>query len=367
LQTINIVKKSKISNSVRVQQLGAIFDMPLEEEVRESWRGEIDIDSRDWNVGLIVGPSGSGKSTIAGDLFDISGEYAWNAESVIDDFSKDFSLEEIASICQSVGFNTIPSWIKPYRVLSTGEKFRVSLARSLLETKGICCVDEFTSVVDRQVAQIGSHAVQKYIRKHNRKFVAVACHHDIIDWLQPDWVFEPATMRMTWRLLRRRPKITGEICRVSPSHWKEFSRYHYMSASLVKQAACFVIAIDDSPAAFAGVIHRPHAKTKNIKGITRLVTLPDWQGLGLAFILLEHLGAAYKALGYYLHMYPAHPSLIRSFYKNKDWNLRSKSGFSTPTSKSSTLSGRMGGRPCAVFRYCGKAMNYDKANDLVYN
>ena len=40
-------------------------------------------------------------------------------------------------------------------------------------------MDEFTSVVDRQVAQIGAHAIQKYVRKHGRQFVAVSCHYDI--------------------------------------------------------------------------------------------------------------------------------------------------------------------------------------------
>ena len=65
-------------------------------------------------------------------------------------------------------------------------KIPVDLARRLLEVKGdLIRVDEFTSVVDRQVAQIGSHAVQKHVRENRKKFVAVTCHYDVVEWLHP--------------------------------------------------------------------------------------------------------------------------------------------------------------------------------------
>jgi ABC-type ATPase with predicted acetyltransferase domain len=46
-------------------------------------------------------------------------------------------------------------------------------------------VDEFTSVVDRQVAQIGSHAVPKLVRREERKPMVATCHYDVLDSLQP--------------------------------------------------------------------------------------------------------------------------------------------------------------------------------------
>ena len=65
--------------------------------------------------------------------------------------------------------------------------------------------DEFTSVVDRNVAKVGSFAMQKAIRKTNKKFIAVSCHDDIEDWLLPDWVFD--TNSMTFRLCEGQKKI----------------------------------------------------------------------------------------------------------------------------------------------------------------
>jgi ABC-type ATPase with predicted acetyltransferase domain len=74
-----------------------------------------------------------------------------------------------------------------------------TLARALLEGGDQIVIDEFTGVVDRQVAKIGSDAVQKFIRKRGKKFVAVTCHYDVIEWLRPEWMLEPATMTFQWR------------------------------------------------------------------------------------------------------------------------------------------------------------------------
>ena len=71
---------------------------------------------------------------------------------------------------------------------------RVDLANALLSDKEIIAFDEFTSVINREVAKIGSYAVQKAIRKNNKKFIAISCHYDIIDWLEPDWTFCTDTM-----------------------------------------------------------------------------------------------------------------------------------------------------------------------------
>ena len=185
-QAIDLVVESQIPLTPRVEQLGAMFDCPVHEKLRCEWHGAIDLDAQPWQVGLIVGPSGAGKTKLLEKIFGAPESCQWSAPSVVDDFAKERGIQEIAGVCQAVGFNTIPAWMRPYAVLSNGEKFRVELARRLLETEGTIVIDEFTSVVDRQVAQIGAHAAQKYVRKNGKKLVAASCHYDIVDWLQPD-------------------------------------------------------------------------------------------------------------------------------------------------------------------------------------
>jgi len=367
MPAIDFVVESQIDQTVRVRQLSAMFDVPAAERARIEFKGEMPIESFDWNVGLIVGPSGCGKSSILSRTFAPPPELEWSAKSVVDDFDKSHSMQDISEICSSVGFNTIPAWMRPYAVLSNGEKFRVEMARRLLSSDPVIVMDEFTSVVDRQVAQIGAHAVQKHVRKNGRRFVAASCHYDILDWLQPDWIFEPATMTFSRRLLRRRPEIDIEIRRVGYEYWSLFAPFHYLTADLNKAATCFCLFAGGRPAAFAGVLHFPHAKVNNIKRLSRLVTLPDWQGLGLAMILAEKLGAAYKAAGMRFRTYPAHPSLIRAFGKwRQHWGLTKRAGeYSPGKGKTTSVEGEFGGRPCAVFEYIGEAMERIEALKLI--
>jgi ABC-type thiamine transport system ATPase subunit len=342
-----------------------MFDAPVAEKSSLRWSFDFPYESDPWNVGLIVGPSGSGKSTVMRSVFGMPEPLAWSSPSMIDDFAKGLSVSDISDALGSVGFNTIPAWTRPFSVLSNGEQFRADLARRVLETDGVVVVDEFTSVVDRQVAQIGSHAVQRFVRKRGRQLVAVTCHYDVIDWLQPDWVLDMATRSFTRRLLQRRPAIECTVGRVPRSAWSLFAPFHYMTAELHSSAQCFGLWVGGQLAAFAGVLHRPHQIASNVKGLSRLVTLPDYQGLGLAFALTDRIAAAYRALGFRFRTYPAHPALVRAFDRSKLWRLEKKPGsfYSATSSKSST--GEFGGRPCAVFEYVGPAMDRQTAAALI--
>lgn len=374
MQTIDIIRNVEVSRSIRARQLETMFDVPAMEKCQSSWKGQIDIDSKSWNIGLIVGPSGCGKSTIAKELFpnNYNVELNWIGKSVIDDFSEKLSIEEITKSCSSVGFNTIPSWLKPYNVLSTGEKFRVDMARRILELESPIIIDEFTSVVDRQVAKIGCHAIQKFIRANDKKFIAVACHYDIIDWLQPDWIFEPVTMTQKPRGLLQRPKIEADIRKASHKYWQIFRPYHYMSSNHNNAAQCFVLFIENQPVCFSSILHYPHATIKNLKRLHRVVTLPDFQGIGFAHVLMGVLGAAHKSVGNRLRAYPKHPSFVRAFKHNKDWKLienskQRTSTFKTKSKKFSKLK-EWSFRPRftgSIFEYNGPMMDRHEAEKLI--
>lgn len=189
MQNFDIVRKNKPASSFRVDSIIGKFDLQSQ-EIEERFKGCIDMP-KDWQVGLIVGASGSGKTTIAKELFPESyiTEFDYSSDAVINDMPKDSSVDKITRMFNSVGFSSPPSWLKPYSVLSNGEKMRTDLAYALLQDQDLIVFDEFTSVVDRTVAQIGSFAVQKAVRKTDKKFIAVGCHYDVEEWLMPDWVF----------------------------------------------------------------------------------------------------------------------------------------------------------------------------------
>lgn len=197
MYTFDIVKKSDIEKTFRVAKIMADFDVSIEHSF-EHFIGEIKLPEK-WNIGVIVGASGTGKSTIAKELFSdcYIKQFEYNAKSVIDDMPKSKSVDEIEKMFYAVGFGSVPSWLKPYNVLSNGEKMRVDLAKALLE-KDKVCFDEFTSVVDRNVAQTACIAINKAIKTQNKQFIAVSCHYDILEWLQPDWVFDTNEMKMVF-------------------------------------------------------------------------------------------------------------------------------------------------------------------------
>jgi ABC-type ATPase with predicted acetyltransferase domain len=112
----------------------------------------------------------------------------------LDDFPENLSVSEITTALCSVGFASPPDWLKSYDCLSQGEKMRVDIARTLLSENQLAVFDEFTSVVDREVAQVASYAISKAVRRTKKQFIAVTCHYDVIDWLEPDWVFYTDTM-----------------------------------------------------------------------------------------------------------------------------------------------------------------------------
>lgn len=192
MPSFNIVKEVKPENTFRTANIVSNFDLDVD-HIREHFAGNIDIESRAWNVGLIVGGSGTGKSTIARECFPDayeSSSYTYSAPAVVDDMPKGKSIKEIEMAFTSVGFASPPSWLKPYSVLSNGEKMRVDLARNILDEKDVIVFDEFTSVVNREVAKTSSYAISKAVRKQGKKFIAVACHRDIIEWLEPDWIYD---------------------------------------------------------------------------------------------------------------------------------------------------------------------------------
>ncbi len=252
-------------------------------------------------------------------------------------------MRQITGLLTAVGFSSPPSWIKPYGVLSNGEQFRCDLARGLAEgcrlsavsfqpetTSGrqptadsrqpLLVFDEFTSVVDRNVAKIGSAAIAKAIRGGtvSCRFVAVTCHYDVAEWLEPDWILDMATSGLVRRRLRR-PPIRLEICRTTYRAWPLFARHHYLSGSLSRAANCYVAMWNDVPVAFCAVL--PLVGWKARRRISRIVTLPDYQGIGIGMHLAEAVAGLLRGEGLRVNVTASHPALIAHCRRSPHWRL----------------------------------------------
>ena len=109
---LDLVAASRLERTSRVKQLEGMFDVPATDKLTHRWQGDVPVEKRDWNVGLIVGPSGCGKSQVMRKLFGEIEPFKWRAGSVVDDFGRDHAMKAIADVC-SAGSNpkriTLPS------------------------------------------------------------------------------------------------------------------------------------------------------------------------------------------------------------------------------------------------------------------
>ncbi len=366
-----------VQQSFRVKQVAGMFDVPLAE--RSTVEISADVPDRDeqWQIGLIVGPSGSGKTALARHVFgDCFHEHAaWpNDRAVIDSFDA-LPVHEATGLLTAVGFGSPPSWVRPYHALSNGERFRCDLARAMAsamsaesgernggsETGGdsaspatrhgtpsrrdrIVCFDEFTSVVDRMVARVASAALARAIRRGQVRcrFVAVTCHYDVAEWLEPDWVIDMADGSCVRGRLRR-PELRLEIYRARRTLWRLFARHHYLSGNLSPAARCYVGMLSESklsepadgqqetrkssmqspfhatPAVFLAML--PLQARRGRWRISRVVTLPDFQGLGLGTRMMESVAALYLASGLRVNITASHPAVLGHCLRSPRWRL----------------------------------------------
>lgn len=301
-----------------------------ESNVTEHFVGSIDLPNN-WNIGLIVGRSGSGKTTIARELFGdciVSG-YEWTHDNILDDMPKDVSIKDITKTLTSVGFSSPPSWMKKFAVLSNGEKMRCEIARAILENKDMFVFDEFTSVVDRNVARVSSLAIQKAIRRRNSRFIAVTCHYDVQDWLMPDWVFN--TDDMTFQLLdvetqkKNRPGLRIDIYETKHKEqfWDMFKKYHYLSHSFNKAARVFIATCNGDLCAFCAVLPFPHPIKRNTWKGHRSVVFPDYQGVGIGSAVTDAIAQMYADEGKTYISTTSNPAMIHARAHSSKWRTTS--------------------------------------------
>jgi len=304
--------------------------------------------SEDWSIGVVVGPSGSGKTSV-GRLIDPSGGGLWNdrvswpaAAPIIDAILPDGDIDAATGALTAVGLGSVPAWLRPYSALSNGERFRADLARLVCEAPPLAVVDEFTSVVDRQIARVGAAAFAKAWRRTRGKAVLLTCHYDVLDWLEPDWVLDTNSGTLARGRVRRRPDLTLDIRQTRGDVWPLFAPHHYLK--LPRMIACkhYVGSIDGEPVAHVAFSTKNVGKGNIEARACRLVVMPEWQGIGVGMRFLGALCDLYlRGEGHYpLPMttifHTSHPGLAAALRRSKGWRQVSCSLFGSDKRSSET-------------------------------
>lgn len=367
MSSFDVVVDCPVHDSFRVQQVAGMFDVPLCERATERFQVELPTEDASWQIGLIVGPSGSGKSTVARHAFaeDLYQEQDWPTDRAVIDCFDELPIRDVVSLFTAVGFGSPPSWIKPYHVLSCGERFRCNLAKALgmpptesaqagPPAQKTVVYDEFTSVVDRTVAKVCSAAIAKGIRRGHLpcRFVAVTCHYDVAEWLEPDWVLDMANSELSRRRLRR-PAIKLEVHRCRLAAWELFKRHHYLTSALAPQARCYLTTWNGVPVNFCATL--PVIAKRAHRRFTRIVTLPDFQGLGIGTRSMAAVAELHRQEGFRINVTSSHPTLIRHCQRSPLWRaVDVKKSGSAPAATSRFPQYRSSaGRAVVSFEYVG--------------
>lgn len=169
--------------------------------------GPIDIDASGGNIFFITGSSGSGKSVLLKSLDPkYSSEYlniektisthykysaGWmnNIESdlpIIEYFCQKWGMEKAISALNQAGLSEAFVYLKPYQLLSRGQRYRARLAELALGTAQVWLIDEFGADLDPLTARIVANNLKKHVIKYKRiAFVAAANHQHYLDALRP--------------------------------------------------------------------------------------------------------------------------------------------------------------------------------------
>ncbi len=330
--------------SYRSARVKSLFN--VEDGSEFKLEAELPIDDEDWSLGLVVGPSGSGKTSIGRALWGNRAFYrptGWPADRpIIDAIAPAGDFNAVTAALTAVGLGSVPAWLRPYQVLSNGERFRADLARVISRAPRRVVIDEFTSVVDRQIARIGALAFQKAWRRTKGQCVLLSCHYDIIDWLEPCWVFDTATGQFSGRYLWRRPQIRLDINQTDWRFWPRFEPHHYLKLPKMIAATCYVGSVEGEPVAHVAVSTRPGLVEARA---CRLVVLPEWQGAGIGLRFLDTVCERWRrgqnryGIKVPTLFHTSHPGLAAALRRNPNW-----------TQVSATLHGGHKGRCAASIR-----------------
>ncbi|BAF60379.1 ABC-type ATPase [Pelotomaculum thermopropionicum SI] len=270
----------------------------------------------------ITGDSGSGKSTLLRELHAAHPNVLAAHEITVDPEapiieSVGHNTPQAVQLLTIVGLNDAFLFLRKYRELSDGQKYRFMLAKMLEADVEAFFIDEFCSILDRDTAKIVAFNMQKVCRKNGKTLVVATAHTDLEADLSPDVVIRKGLGSNVQTLypwhppLPHRCTVEAEIT-LEPGtlrDYKALSRFHYRNDKMFRSAqhvfkythrgqTVGVIVYQNPPLALAGRnawTDRYRAATSEVARllnqevtmITRVVLHPKYRGIGLGARLIR--------------------------------------------------------------------------------
>ena len=116
-------------------------------------------------------------------------------------------------------------------------------------------------------------------------------------------------------------KLTVRRVEASVFYSCGFAQHHYLTTKINKSCKCLLFEWNRVPVAFAAILNSPRGNCRWAMSMSRLVVLPDYQGLGLSTIIFNFCGGIVKALSddehdYHFYIKTAHSKLGKALDHN---------------------------------------------------
>ena len=175
----------------RTISVSEAFGLGIDEAQRFKVYDNLEVEIGLKDIVYITGDSGSGKSTLLRWLEEALKPDTINVASIQPDPDKPIieqvggSLDEALELLSRAGLNDAFLFIRRYRELSDGQKYRFKIAKMMESQKQYWVLDEFCSLLDRDTAKIVAYNIQKLARQQGRAVLAATSHTDLFSDLSP--------------------------------------------------------------------------------------------------------------------------------------------------------------------------------------
>ena len=325
----NIEFSTKATITERTLAVCDAFGLGVDETKRFVIYDNFTVDFRSGNLIYITGDSGGGKSLLLKAFQNFFGTQAITLndlvvdpeETLIEGVGKDIKdAIEILSLC---GLNDAFLFLRKYKELSDGQKYRYKLAKLVdCKEKNVWLIDEFCACLDRVMAKVVSFSLQKLARKLGKTVVVATTHDDILEDFGPNVVIRKG---FEGEVTVEKPNSVPERCSLlsflsvqegSFEDYEKLKRYHYKNSNEKKSSKlriqnCYKLTYKNSVIGVIvysnsylnlkprnmvfgdrylftpGDLHKAKLINEEIARISRVIIHPKFRGIGLGEFLVK--------------------------------------------------------------------------------
>lgn len=268
------------------------------------------------DIVYITGDSGSGKSALLRAIERVLGFRAININDVIIDAEKPLietigrDVSEGLELLSMVGLNDAYLFVRRYKELSDGQKYRYRIAKLIESDAQFWIADEFCSTLDRDTAKIVAFNAQKLARKKGRGLIVATCNQDLFEDLGPTvYIVKYFGKDVEVRYFSSKPPVECSLVKEmrivegTIEDYKKLAHFHYRSSYLVAVKKIFAMKRNDETVGVIVYARPPFicfgrakyfGKALSVKElneklltITRVIIHPKYRSIGLGVKLVK--------------------------------------------------------------------------------